>query len=46
MNPTPRLRGVQIVHLGLTELGGLMYGPENLRIMSAMEYVLSSESPW
>lgn len=45
MNPTPRSRGVQIAHPSLTELGGLMYDPENLRIMSAMQYALSSESP-
>ena len=40
------LRSYQICHLNPPECGGLMYDAENLRIMSAMQYALSSETPW
>ncbi|WP_043197999.1 S-type Pyocin [Pseudomonas putida] len=39
------LRSYQICHLAPPEWGGLMYDAENLRIMSAMQYTLSSEMP-
>ncbi|MFK0091284.1 S-type pyocin [Pseudomonas sp. NPDC090592] len=40
------LRSYQIIHLHLPEWGGLMYDAANLRIMSAIQYALSSEAPW
>ena len=40
------LRSYQICHLNPPQWGGLMYDAENLRIMSAMQYALSSETPW
>ncbi|MHC6224125.1 S-type pyocin [Pseudomonas sp. X10] len=40
------LRSYQILHLTPPEFGGLMYDADNLRIMSAMQYALSSEVPW
>lgn len=40
------LRSYQICHLSPPEFGGLMYDADNLRIMSAMQYALSSEVAW
>lgn len=40
------LRSYQICHLTPPEFGGLMYDADNLRIMSAMQYALSSEVAW
>ncbi|WEK31921.1 MAG: S-type pyocin [Candidatus Pseudomonas phytovorans] len=40
------LRSYQIIHLHLPEWGGLMNDAANLRIMSTMQYALSSEAPW
>ena len=37
------LRSYQICHLDPPEFGGAMYEAGNLRIMSALQYVLSSE---
>jgi len=40
------LRSYQICHLTPPEFGGLMYAADNLRIMSVMQYALSSEVAW
>ncbi|SNB74624.1 MULTISPECIES: S-type Pyocin [unclassified Pseudomonas] len=40
------LRCYRLCHLNPPEWGGPMYDAENLRIMSAMQYALSSETPW
>ena len=40
------LRSYQLCHLAPPVLGGLMYDADNLRIMSAMQYALSSEVAW
>ncbi|MFJ2985041.1 MULTISPECIES: S-type pyocin [unclassified Pseudomonas] len=40
------LRSYQICHLTPPEFGGLMYDADNLRIMSVMQYALSSEVAW
>lgn len=40
------LRFYQICHLTPPELGGAMYDADNLRIMSALQYALSSEVEW
>ncbi|HGA2319400.1 TPA: S-type pyocin [Pseudomonas putida] len=40
------LRSYQICHLDLPEFGGALYDADNLRIMSALQYALSSEVQW
>ena len=40
------VRNYQICHIDPPTLGGAMYDAENLRIMSALQYALSSEMPW
>ncbi|MEN4829145.1 S-type pyocin [Pseudomonas sp. P39-UII1] len=40
------LLSYQISHLSPPEFGGLMYDADNLRIMSVMQYALSSEVAW
>jgi len=40
------LRSYQICHLTPPEFGGLRYDADNLRIMSVMQYALSSEVAW
>ncbi|MFJ4395738.1 S-type pyocin [Pseudomonas sp. NPDC089396] len=40
------LRSYQICHLDSPEFGGAMYESDNLRMMSALHYALSSEVTW
>ncbi|PVZ41987.1 S-type pyocin [Pseudomonas sp. CC120222-01a] len=40
------LRSYQLCHLNPPEFGGGIYDAENLRIMSALQYALSSEVEW
>ncbi|MCI0912716.1 S-type pyocin [Pseudomonas putida] len=40
------VRNYQLCHLDPPTLGGAMYDAENLRIMSVLQYALSSEVQW
>lgn len=40
------LRSYQISHLDSPEFGGALYDADNLRIMSALQYALSTEVQW
>ncbi|WP_371870313.1 S-type pyocin [Pseudomonas urethralis] len=40
------VRNYQICHLDPPAFGGAMYDAENMRIMSALQYALSSEVKW
>ncbi|WP_060508573.1 S-type pyocin [Pseudomonas sp. NBRC 111124] len=40
------VRDYQVCHLDPPASGGAMYDAENLRIMSALQYALSSEVKW
>ncbi|MDD2154404.1 MULTISPECIES: S-type pyocin [Pseudomonas] len=40
------VRNFEICHLDSPAFGGAMYDAENLRIMSALQYALSSEVKW
>ncbi|MFZ5936161.1 S-type pyocin [Pseudomonas putida] len=40
------VRDYQVCHLDPPAFGGAMYDAENLRIMSALQYALSSEVKW
>ncbi|MFJ4155797.1 S-type pyocin [Pseudomonas sp. NPDC089752] len=40
------VRNYQICHIDPHTLGGTLYDAENLRIMSALQYALSSEVDW
>ncbi|WP_236193447.1 S-type pyocin [Pseudomonas faucium] len=40
------VRNYQICHIDPPTVGGAMYDAENLRIMSALQYALSSEIEW
>lgn len=40
------VRNYQICHLDPPAFGGAMYDAENLQIMSALQYALSSEVKW